>query len=153
MAIEFTVTQHFVAPPERVFDALTDLEGAADWMPGLVGIEQLTAGDFGPGTEWRETRRMFGHEATEQFEVTDCEPPRHLGLRVDGTRGTSRRGEYLFDYRLEPSGGGTEVVLHGQIRELGTIMGLLGRLMKGPYRKACAKDLEALARHLGPDST
>lgn len=148
MSIEFTVTQHFDAAPDRVYDALTDLEGAAEWMPGLVGIRRLTDGAFGPGTEWDETRKIFGREATERFEVTACERPRHIALRVDGAKGTSKRGEYLFEYRLEPGGEGTDLTLHGEIRDLGAVMGFLGRFMKGPYRKACAKDLEALARHL-----
>jgi hypothetical protein len=58
-------------------------------MPSLVRIEPLTEGPMRPGSEWRETRRIFKREATEQFEVTTMEPPRHLGLRVDGTKGAS----------------------------------------------------------------
>lgn len=147
MSVEFTVQQQFANAPDRVFQALTDLEGAANWMPGLIKIEMLSEGAFGIGTEWRETRKIFGKEATEQFEVTRFEPPTGLALRVDGSKGTSKRGEYLFEYRLTPRNGGTEVTLHGAIRGVGSIIGLISRLF-GTFEKACAKDLQALATHL-----
>ncbi len=152
MPVEFTVQQGFANAPDRVFQALTDLKGIANWMPGFVKVEILSEGAFGLGTQWRATRKLFGKEATEQFEVTRFEPPTGLGLRVDGSKGTSKRGEYLFDYRLTPQNGGTEVTLHGAIRGLGRIAGLISRLFVGTFKKACVKDLRALATHLATPS-
>jgi len=152
MAVEFTVTESLPGEPERVFQALTDLDGAADWMPGFVRIEKLTEGSFGVGTEWRETRKMFGREATEQFEVTAYEPPRRIGLRVDGSKGTMGKGEFLFEYLLESADGETEVTMNGEISGLGPVGGILFKLMGGQFKKAVAKDLEALAAHLRESS-
>ena len=51
------------APDElvrRYIDASNrhDLEAAAAlWTPGLIDIDRLTPGEFGVGTEWRETRK------------------------------------------------------------------------------------------------
>ncbi len=148
MAVRFDVSREIEAPPERVFDAMVDLEGAGAWMPGLVAMKLLDDGPVCAGSRWRETRKMFGSEATEEFEVVTFERPRVLGLRVDGSKGSSGRGEFLFEYRLEPTERGTDVALVGEIRGLGGIPGFLGRLMVIPYRKACAKDLDALAEHL-----
>jgi uncharacterized protein YndB with AHSA1/START domain len=148
MSIEFTLTRQIDHPPERVFHALTDLDSAGKWMPGFVGIDKLTGGEFGVGTEWRETRKLFGRAATEQFEVTRCDPPTHFSVRVDGTKGDSKRGEYLFYYRLEPKDGGTEVTLDGAIQGLSGLIALVGKIMVGPYKKACAKDLIAMAEYL-----
>ncbi len=148
MSVEFTVRQRFAKAPDRVFQALTDLEAAPNWMPGLIKIEMISEGAFGIGTEWRESRKIFGKEATEQFEVTRFEPPTGLALRVDGSKGTSKRGEYLFDYRLTPRNGGTEVTLHGAIRGLHGIAALVSKLFIGSFKKACVKDLQALATHL-----
>jgi carbon monoxide dehydrogenase subunit G len=148
MPIRFQIEESFTARPDRVFLALTDLEAAKEWMPGFVRIERLSDSGFHVGTEWRETRRLFGREATEQFEVTRCDPPSRIGIRVDGAKGSSKRGEFLFDYRLEPRGGGTLVTLDGEIRGIGGIFGLLGKVMVGPYKKAIAKDLRALKEHL-----
>jgi uncharacterized protein YndB with AHSA1/START domain len=148
MSITFEVARHLSVAPERVFEALTDLGGAAAWMPGLVRIEPADA-PMRVGSRWRETRRMFGHEATEEFEVTKVDAPRHLALRVDGTKGSSKRGEFLFDYSLSPAAGGTDVVLNAQIRGLTGITAFVGRLFIAPYKKACARDLDALSQYLG----
>ena len=43
MAVQFEVARHFPADPDRVFEALTDLDGASAWMPGLVKIEPADA--------------------------------------------------------------------------------------------------------------
>jgi hypothetical protein len=92
---------------------------------------------------------MFGREATEEFQVTAVDRPHRLELRVDGSKGSSGRGEYLFTYRLEPSdGAATDVRLTGEIRGLTGVAGVVGRLFSGTYRKSCAKDLAALKRHL-----
>lgn len=149
MAIEFEITQRFEQPPHRVFEGLTDLDRADEWMPAFVSIDRLTPGPFAVGTEWRETRKFFGKEATEQFEVTRHDPPTQLGVRVDGSKGSSKKGEYLFDYQLEAEDGGTTVTLHGKIQGLSGFSALFGKLMAGPYKKACANDLRALAEHLG----
>ena len=148
MAMTFEVARHFPAEPERVFEALTNLGGAGAWMPGLVKIESADTA-VKVGTRWRETRRMFGHEATEEFEVIRVDAPRRLGLRIDGTKGSSKRGEYLFDYSLSPAAGGTNVVLNAQTRGLSGIPAFVGRLFISPFKNACARDLDALSRYLG----
>ena len=149
MAMTFEVARHLPAEPERVFEALTNLGGAGAWMPGLVKIEPADTAPVKVGTRWRETRRMFGHEATEEFEVIRVDAPRRLGLRIDGTKGSSKRGEYLFDYSLSPAAGGTDVVLNAQIRGLSGIPAFVGRLFINPYKNACARDLDALSKYLG----
>jgi uncharacterized protein YndB with AHSA1/START domain len=148
MSIEFEVTETVRAGREQVFDALTDLDGANHWMQGLTRLEPLGAGAGAVGGGWRETRRMFGREATEEFEVTEHDRPRRLALRVDGSRGSSGRGEYVFTYTLEPRDGGTHVRLAGEILGLTGVAAVLGRLFAGTYRKSCAKDLAALKEHL-----
>ena len=67
MAIEFNVEVHFSAPPQRVFEALTNVNSFIDWMPNLKEIEVLSEGDIGEGTVFEETRRMFFRDATERF--------------------------------------------------------------------------------------
>jgi uncharacterized protein YndB with AHSA1/START domain len=148
MAISFSVEQFMDAPPDQVFDAMADLDGAKHWMPGLVSLDRLDAGALGPGSRWKETRKVFGKEAFEVFEVTEFVRPSRLGLRVDGSQGTSGRGEYLFQYYLEPENSGTHVWLDGEIRGLSGLYAFLGRLMVISFKKACAKDLQALSAYL-----
>jgi carbon monoxide dehydrogenase subunit G len=148
MPASLTSELHIDASPDRVFAAMTDLDGYQHWMNGFVGVEKLTQGPVGAGTEWRETRRMFGREASEVFEVTAYEAPSRLGLRVDGTRGASRKGEYRFDYRLVPEGSGTRVCLSGAIDMPGWFAGLMTRMFAGAFKKAIDKDMKALKQHV-----
>ena len=143
----FSTAVYIEAPPAVVFDALANLEEAKDWMPNFVSIEMLTPGPVGSGTEWLETRKMFGKQSTEHFRVTRWHPPSRLDIRVDGTRGTTGRGEYLFTYELVPERNGTKVALVGDVR-IGGIWNVLSRLFIGSLKKVCHKDLEALKTHL-----
>lgn len=148
MSIRFDAAEVIDAPAERVFDALLDLDAAQQWIPGVVHIERMSSGPLDEGSEWRETRKLFGREATEQFELVELDRPHRIELRVDGAKGSSGCGEYLFTYRLGPASGGTEVRLRGEIRGLSGPMKWLGRLFVRSYRKACVKDLKALKGYL-----
>jgi uncharacterized protein YndB with AHSA1/START domain len=147
MSATFTTSVYVEAPPPVVFASLGDIERWKDWVPDFVNVEKLTAGPFGPGTEWRETRKMFGKSSTEHFRVTRYEPPSRVDLLIDGSKGTSGRGEYRFTYELVPERNGTNVELTGDIRMPG-LWSLLSKFMVGTFRKACHKDLEALKSHL-----
>ena len=148
MSMRFHVQQQIDASPVLVFRTLTDLRNAGRWMRALVRIKPMTNGPLRVGSRWRETRRMLGREVLEEIEVTEMEPPERLVLRMDGSRGTSKRGEFLFHYRLVPDDGGTRVELDGEIRETGPLMEWLGKVLVEPYRKAAAADLETLAGYL-----
>jgi carbon monoxide dehydrogenase subunit G len=147
--LSFTSEHRIDAPPERVFEAMTNPEGFGRWMQGFVRAERITPGDFGVGTQFRETRKMFGKEATEHFEVTACEPGKRLGLKVDGTKGTTGKGEFRFDYEFEPAGAGTRVRTRAEIDMPGGLFTkIIGKLMKGAFKKACDKDLDALKAYV-----
>lgn len=144
--MECEVTVH--APPALVFARATDLGSFGQWMQGFVRIEPLTPGPAGVGASWREVRKMYGREAGEVFEVTAWDPPRSFTLFVDGTKGSMRRGEMRFSHSFEPLGDGTATRLRlaGEVTGLGCAGVLFGWAMKGMFRKAIQKDLEALKR-------
>jgi len=149
LALSFRTETTIGAPPEEVMAAMADLDGWSAWMQGLVRAEKLTDGPFGIGTRWREVRRMFGTEAAEVFEVTTYDPPRQLGLFVDGSQGASGKGEYRFVYTLEPVGeGSTRLELSGDIDMPGLAARLFGFAFKSMFRKGCERDLNALAAYL-----
>jgi carbon monoxide dehydrogenase subunit G len=150
MSLSYDAAVEIAAPRERVFDAITDLEKVKEWMPNLVAFEKLTPGPLAVGSEWRETRKMMGTKASEVFEVVSLDPPRQIGLRVDGTRGTTGKGEYLFDYRLDPTSEGTRLRLEGQVLmpKASWFARLMSKMMIGVFKKACTKDMLALKSHL-----
>jgi len=144
MSMECEVTVN--APPAQVFARATDLSSFGNWMAGFVRVEPLTPGPAGVGASWREVRKMYGREAGEVFEVTAWDPPRSFALYVDGKKGAMRRGEFRFTHTFEPVGDGTatRLRLSGEVIGMGCVGVLFGWAMKGMFRKAIQKDLQAL---------
>ncbi|HAH11886.1 MAG TPA: hypothetical protein DCL54_13695 [Alphaproteobacteria bacterium] len=144
----FTIDQMVTASVERSFEAMTDFDRWPDWMPNLVRLERLNHKPFGPGFSWREVRRFMGREGAEVFEVTEMVLNQSLSLRVDGTKGTTGRGEFLFDYEFVPKGGLTQISLQGEVKGLGWFGDLMFWIMGGVYKRAVAGDLAAFRRYV-----
>jgi carbon monoxide dehydrogenase subunit G len=148
LSIRFEVKRTFYVSQEKAYKGLLDLEAAKHWMQGLIGIERLDEGPLHVGSQWKETRKMFGKEATEHFEVVGLEAPEKIVLRCDGTKGTTGKGEYVFTYILTPSADHTAITLYGEINGLTGLAKLFGKMMAGVFKSACAKDLDALKSYL-----
>lgn len=133
------------APAERVFPILCDLEGAPERIDAIMKIEVLTDAEFGVGTRWRETRKMFGKEATEEMEIIAVEPGRSYT-----TSANSCGSHYETVMSCEPRGangcrvefrfGWTPVTLGAKL------MMPMAFLMKGVMRKCIQQDLECIKR-------
>ncbi|NMH68125.1 polyketide cyclase / dehydrase and lipid transport [Bacillus sp. RO3] len=148
MSFTFEVKRNFTVSKEKVYESLIDLDSADQWMKGLVGIERLDEGALREGSQWRETRKMFGKEASEHFEVVELTEPDKVVVRCDGTKGTTGKGEFIFTYLLTSSGDHTEVTMLGEIRGLTGLSKWFGKLIAGTFKKACAKDLDSLKDYL-----
>jgi hypothetical protein len=78
-----TVTETVRAPLGRVFAAAADIPHAAEHIGAIQSIEVLTEapeaadnhGPVGRGFVWKETRTMFGKQATETMTITEWSPP------------------------------------------------------------------------------
>ncbi|WP_175639199.1 SRPBCC family protein [Metabacillus schmidteae] len=151
MSIRFEVVRSVQVTKQKAYSALLDLDTAKDWMQGLVKIEKLDEGPLKVGSEWKETRKMFGKEAAELFEVVELKEPDKIVLRCDGTKGTTGKGEFVFTYILTSKNNHTEIKLDGEINELTGIAKFFGKLMAGTFKKACAKDLDSLISYLEKD--
>lgn len=86
-AMPHTVTLHrrVAAPPEAVWEVLTDLEQSVRRLSQVTDLQVLTDGPYAVGTRWRETRRMMGSSDTQEMVVVDNDPLRRTVLEaVDG---------------------------------------------------------------------
>lgn len=139
-----TVTRRIAAPPERVWQVLTDLDRSPEVISAIQSIERVRGEGFDVGTRWRETRTMFGREATEELEVTSLDPGKGYVVETDG-EGTHYRTEFVLD----GDGGGTEVTMTFSAESEGTVARLMeatiGRLFVGATRRAVAADLDDIA--------
>ena len=61
------------APKNAVWHAISDIENAATNIDGIQKIEVLERPAAGlVGLKWKETRKMFGKEATETMWITEA---------------------------------------------------------------------------------
>jgi len=133
------------APPETVFQTLTDFDRMDEWMPGFVRMETHTEGTMGVGSRFSETRKMMGKEHTQPFEITGFDPPRSMDLAAP-----SPSIDFAFRHVVEPRGeGGSLVTLISEAapRSLGARL-MLGTVGMRMIRKGCRRDLEAMKAYL-----
>jgi hypothetical protein len=144
--MEFEVNREIGATAERVWDLMTDLRGSADVVGSISRIEVLEGGDeFGVGTRWRETRTMFGREATEEMSVSAMAPGRSYtvvadsaGTHFESTLEVIPAGDHMCILRMTFSGEPRSVVSK-------VMSATVGRMFVGATRKAAEQDLADIA--------
>ncbi len=139
MSIRFEVIKSVKVTKQKAYSSLLNLDAAQLWMKGLVKIERLDEGPLKVGSEWKETRKMFGSEATELFEVVELKEPDKIVLRCDGTKGTTGKGEFVFTYILSSKNNHTEIKLDGEINGLTGIAKFFGKMMASTFMKSLCK--------------
>ncbi len=134
------VTRHVNAPLDKTFAAATDLTNAEKNISGILKMEILTDGPVGAGTRFRETRIMFGKEATEVMEIGEFNPP--SGYTVDAeSHGCKYHSEFTFAER----DGGTDMTMTFEAYPqtfLAKLMGVLTRLFQKKMCDLIGKDLD-----------
>lgn len=129
----FTIIETIDAEPNVVFDALTDLEKLPERIEGITGIELLTEGRVGVGSQFKETRVMFGKEASETMTVSELERPTRLVFTAD-----SHGCAYVTTHSLRTENDKTVVELTFEGKPHKPIAKLLAFMMK-PMMKSCEK--------------
>lgn len=135
------------APVDVVFDRCTDLHSWADTITAIQKIEVLTEGPVGVGTRFRETRKMFGREATEEMEYLEFERPSSylLGAESNGCRYRTR---FLFE-SVGDGGDRTKLTFEFNAEPLNLFARIMSFLMKPLVKKIMGevkKDLEDVRR-------
>jgi uncharacterized membrane protein len=139
-----TVRQPCTAPIEVVWRLATDLASMPETMSGITAVDVLSAGDFGVGTRWRETRTMYGKQASEEMVITAMQPGRSYTAQAE-----SSGMRYVSTFDFSPTDTGTDIVMTFGGEATGTAAKLMSTLtgwaMVGSVRKAVKKDLSDLA--------
>lgn len=127
---------------ERVWNAISDIENSVHMISGIEKIEVLEKpeADF-VGFKWRETRTMFGKEATEVMWITDSVENDYYQTRAE-----SHGSVYISRLSVADSGDGCILTMgfDGEPQTVGAkIMdALTGFIFKSATIKALQKDLE-----------
>ena len=141
------VSRLIKAPPEAVFAVFADLHHAAERIQGISALEVLTPGPVGQGTRWRETRTMFGKDATEEMTINEFDPPR--GYKVEAA---SHGCSYHSEFRFTSEGDATRATMlfRGEAHSLlaKIMMFLMGSMMRKSTCKMMDADMADLQRFL-----
>ena len=130
------------APVEQTFQLFADFPNAANRINGIEKVEMLTNGPIGVGTRFKETRIMFGREATEEMEVTQFEPNK---LYTVAANSCGARFESTFTF--QPSGESTQVQMSLNTKAeslFAKLMSPLSALMMGSVKKAIESDIDQM---------
>lgn len=135
-----TCTTRIEAPLEKVFEACSDMRRAPERIKAIKRLEVLTDGPIGKGTKFRETRVMFGKEATETMEITAFDPPRSYTVEA-GSCGA----HFVSRFDLVPDGTGTRVEFTMSAKPVSLfakVMSPLSAVMMGSMKKMIQQDLD-----------
>lgn len=133
------------APVQRVYERMIDLDNWANTIEGITKIEKLTEGPVRDGTEFNETRVMFGKEHTETMAFANITPNQGYTLVCDscGVR-------YASSHTLTPKGDTTllrmEMTTTPTKLSAKVLAPIMGAMMKGTMKKMIAKDFDDIAR-------
>ena len=140
--MEIKASRHINAPVDHVFDVFSDITRIEERISGITKVEILSETKSGVGTRWRETRVMFGQEATEEMEISVFNVNRSYEVVA-----ASRGAEYHTVYNFSEENGGTRVdmVFSGKaVSFMAKLMSPLASLMSGATRKALEADMDEL---------
>lgn len=111
-----SVTVHMTAPPDEIWDLVSDVTKIGRYSPETFEAEWLE-GATGPavGAKFRGhvKRNGIGPVYWTTCTVTACEPGKEFAFGV----GPSDKPLNVWSYRLEPSGSGTDVTESFHLRE------------------------------------
>lgn len=145
--MKITCSLHIDAPPERVFAAASDVRRAPEFINAITKIEVLTPGEVGAGTRFRETRVMFGKEATEEMTFAVFDPPRSYTMTAD-----SHGCFYESVFAFTPERGGTRLdfSFRGEPKTTGMkiLSAVMLPLLKGTMIKTMRRDLDDLKAYV-----
>lgn len=151
MGFAFETAVVIDAPPDEVFAIASDVSQWAERITAIQKVEVLTGGPIGVGTRFRETRRMFGKEASEEMEFAEFDPPRGYVLVAE-----SHGARYRSGHRFEPVDPaaperGTKLTMFFTATPQTFAARLMGFLMKPLLKgmvKQCSQDLHDLKRSI-----
>ena len=144
--MKLNLETHVKAPIDAVFAAFSDIENSAANIEGIDRVEMLTDGPVGKGTRFRETRTMFGKEATEEMEITQFDPPKSYTVEAD-----SCGSHFTSVISFVEKDGGTLVTMAMTSKAntfMAKLMTPLGFLFAGAAKKAMRGDFEDLKKHI-----
>jgi carbon monoxide dehydrogenase subunit G len=135
-------------PKEDVWQAITDFKNCQNYIESILSLEILEEPeDTLVGFKWRETREMFGKEATETMWITDVSENEFYQTRAE-----SHGSIYISQMAVEEVDGHSKLTFSftGEaVSFFAKIMSaLMSSMMKKSLDQAMMKDLEDIKAYV-----
>jgi carbon monoxide dehydrogenase subunit G len=135
-----TGERRFHAPPERVFELLTDPDVIVSAIPAIRDHRILDE------RHWEARVKLpvpLAPKLTIRFEVLDNRPCKHAALRAHGGG-----ADVASTFELVGDDGGTEMTWRAEIRLSGALDRLVGGGLDSVARRQAERSLDAVERAL-----
>ncbi len=129
-------------PKEIVWSAITDIENWSQMISGIIKLKIVNKPEEGiVDLRWKETRRMFGKEASETMWITDAVENEYYCTRAE-----SHGSVYTTKISLHEAENNTRLSMafsaEAQSFLLKIVSACMGFFVKGSMTKLIRKDLE-----------
>ncbi len=143
--MEIRLSIDISAATQQVYAVAMDIERWPEIVSAIISTEVLSEGPVAVGTVFRETRTMFGREASEVMTIAQLEPP-YRYLFTAENHGTS----YVTDHIIEQLPDGTSrlsIIFSGRAQTvMAHLLMPLGYVLAGSLKKQLMSDLEDIKR-------
>jgi carbon monoxide dehydrogenase subunit G len=131
-----------------VWNVITDIENSINVISSINKIEMIDNPQNSlEGLKWKETRTMFGKEATETMWITESEENEYYHTRAE-----SHGSVYITKLSLNESDSLTKLTMSfegvPQTATAKLLSFLMSPMIKSSMKKAIAKDLGDIKKHL-----
>ncbi len=146
--MELSAIVNIEKPLKDVWNAIIDFENCSNYIESIIKLEILDQPqDTLVGFKWKETRVMFGKEATETMWITEYTENEYYQTRAE-----SHGSIYISRLSIVPKGEHTQLTMSfsakAQTFVAKLLSSIMGFMVKGSMKKAVLKDLNDIKAHL-----
>lgn len=146
--MKVSVDIEIAKPKEAVWSVITDIDNCTNVLSCIIDLTILEQPEDGlVGLKWKETRMMFGKEASETMWITDA-----IENKTYSTRAENHGSVYITELSLSGTGSNTLLTMsftgEAQTLILKIISACMSPFIKGPMKKALRKDLEDIKKYV-----
>ena len=110
-------TLHIDAPPERVFDILSDVEHHGSWAnpSAKLSVSPMSIGPPALGSTYRSQQTFVGKPQTADIEIVEFDRPKRFAFAISqrrqgpGNKDAGKEVHYRHTFVLSPEAGGTKL--------------------------------------------
>jgi len=135
-----TVSADIAADPDFVYEAIVDVERLCETSPATISVTFLSEQRSGPGTRYRETRRMGKTSRDFDLELADCDAAARTARFVSEMEGT------VWDttMKVTAAGPGSHVEFTMAAHTTSKLKSLLFSGMRPMFRKGMDRQVAGL---------